>query len=148
MTSCVHHNSHTSLWPVQQSITSPLLPDTSHTTSTLIFYNTHIYKTQLFAIYVTQHARRLPPWWWYYLSTTISLPSPHRFSTQLVKRLSIKSFSSWKGDAINSNTTIMWLETIKWQETIIKSEVSRTWRILSDTKSDTRDWYCQQKSDV
>ena len=35
-----------------------------------------------------------------------TLPSPHSFSTQLVKRLCIKSFSSQKGDAINSNTTI------------------------------------------
>ena len=37
-----------------------------------------------------------------------TLPSPHNFSTQLVKRLRIKSFSSRRGDAINSktNTTI------------------------------------------
>ena len=30
-------------------------------------------------------------------------PSPHSFSTQLVKRLHIKSFTNRRGDAINSN---------------------------------------------
>ena len=35
-----------------------------------------------------------------------TLPSPHSFSTQLVKRLHIKSFSSRRGNAINCNTNI------------------------------------------
>ena len=33
-----------------------------------------------------------------------TLPSPHIFSTQLVKGFHIKSFSNWRGDAVNSNT--------------------------------------------
>ena len=33
-----------------------------------------------------------------------TLPSPHSFSTQPVKRLHIKSFSNRRVDAINSNT--------------------------------------------
>ena len=31
-------------------------------------------------------------------------PSPQSFSTQLVKRLCIKSFTNRRGDAVNSNT--------------------------------------------
>ena len=31
-------------------------------------------------------------------------PSPHSFSTQLVKRLRIKSFTNQRGDAVNPNT--------------------------------------------
>ena len=31
-------------------------------------------------------------------------PSPHSFSTQLVKRLRIKSFTNRRGDAVNPNT--------------------------------------------
>ena len=33
-----------------------------------------------------------------------TLPSPHRFSTQLVKRLHVKSFLNRRRDAVNSNT--------------------------------------------
>ena len=33
-----------------------------------------------------------------------TLPSPHSFSTQLVKRLQVKSFSNRRVDAVNSNT--------------------------------------------
>ena len=38
------------------------------------------------------------------LAPNSQIPSPHSFSTQLVKKLRIKSFSSRKGDAVNANS--------------------------------------------